>query len=114
MFEKPAMDYEEWEDICARCGKCCYEKVDLGAGEICYTDETCKYLDTETNLCTVYERRHEVEPDCISLTEHLVRTLHWLPEDCAYVKYVRFKDTLAAVQAAGRTDRRNRRSRRKR
>lgn len=88
----------EWEDICNQCGKCCYEKVDLGGGVIRYTDEPCEHLDTETNLCKVYKNRHEVEPDCISLTEELVRTLHWLPEECAYLEYVRYKDTLQAVR----------------
>ena len=108
------MNPEEWEAICTKCGKCCYEKVDLGAGEIRYTDEPCRYLDTQTKLCQVYRNRHEAEPDCISLTEHLVRTLHWLPEDCAYVEYVRLKDTVAAVKAAGKNRKRDRRSRRKR
>lgn len=107
------VDQEQWEAICTKCGKCCYEKVDLGCGEIRYTDEPCAYLDTVTHLCTVYERRHEVEPDCISLTEHLVRTLHWLPKDCAYVEYVRRLDTLTAVRLAERNARRGRRSKRR-
>ncbi len=94
------MTTEEWEAVCHKCGKCCYEKVDLGCGEIRYTDEPCEHLDTETRLCKVYKNRHEVEPDCISLTEVLVRTLNWLPEDCAYVKIIRFHDTLAAIRAA--------------
>ncbi|MEW6140239.1 MAG: YkgJ family cysteine cluster protein [Thermodesulfobacteriota bacterium] len=92
--------HEQWEAICRKCGKCCYEKVDLGGGVIHYTDEPCIHLDTETRLCKVYDRRHEVEPDCISLTEDLVRNLHWLPEDCAYVQYVEFLDTIAAVRNA--------------
>jgi uncharacterized protein len=91
---------KEWEAICKKCGKCCYEKVDLGAGLIRYTDEPCEHLDTETNLCKVYDRRHEVEPDCLELTEHLIRTLHWMPEDCAYVQYFERKDTMDAVRAA--------------
>jgi uncharacterized cysteine cluster protein YcgN (CxxCxxCC family) len=84
--------------------------VDLGGGIIHYTDEPCVHLDTETNLCKVYERRGEVEPDCITLTEHLVRTLHWLPEECAYVEHVRHKDTLAAVREIDRTKKRSRNS----
>ncbi len=104
---------EEWEAICNKCGKCCYEKVDLGAGVIHYTDEPCVYLDTETNLCKVYDRRHEVEPDCISLTEHLVRNIHWLPEGCAYVEYVRHKDTLLAVRSAAKKKKRLRNAKRR-
>ncbi len=100
------MDHEEWESICTKCGKCCYEKLDLGAGLIRYTSEPCDHLDTETGLCKVYDVRHEVQPDCIRLTEELVRTLHWLPEDCAYVEYMRHKDTLEAVRRAERSTRR--------
>jgi uncharacterized protein len=91
---------DEWEAICNKCGKCCYEKVDLGGGVIRYTDEPCEHLDTETKLCKIYHDRHEVEPDCISLTEELVRTLHWMPEDCAYVQRLRFEQTLDAVRSA--------------
>jgi uncharacterized protein len=91
---------QQWDAICRKCGRCCYEKIDLGAGVIRYTDEPCIHLDTETNLCKIFHNRSEVEPDCISLTEHLVRTLHWLPEECAYLEYIRHKDTLAAVRKA--------------
>ncbi len=108
------MSPEEWESICNRCGKCCYEKVDLGGGIIRYTDEPCVHLDTETNLCKVYENRHEAEPDCISLTEHLVRTLGWLPEDCAYLDYVRRMDTLSAVREVSGRKKRNRKAKRRR
>ncbi len=104
------MDRDQWEAVCRRCGQCCYEKVDLGGGIIQYTDEPCVHLDTETNLCKVYERRGEAEPECITLTEHLVRTLHWLPEECAYVEHVRHKDTLAAVREIARTKKRSRNS----
>ncbi|MCA1961839.1 MAG: YkgJ family cysteine cluster protein [Desulfomonile sp.] len=108
------MTREEWEAICDKCGKCCYEKVDLGCGEIRYTDEPCQHLDTRTGLCKIYENRHEIEPDCISLTEELVRTLHWLPEGCAYVRYIRFQDTVAAIRAAERKRQRGRPARRNR
>ena len=100
------MNQDQWESICRKCGKCCYEKVDVGAGEIHYTDEPCQYLDVETHQCKVYHDRHEVEPDCISLTEHLVRTLNWLPKNCAYLAYIRHIDTLAEVRKA--TDRKKR------
>ncbi|MBI5252372.1 MAG: hypothetical protein HY912_22995 [Desulfomonile tiedjei] len=105
---------DKWEAICRKCAKCCYEKVDLGGGVIRYTDEPCEHLDTETKLCKVYDRRHEVEPDCISLTEHLVRFLHWMPVECAYVEYVRHKDTIAQVHEADKKQRRNRKAKRRR
>ena len=108
------MTPKEWEAMCNRCGKCCYEKVDLGGGVIRYLDEPCKHLDTTTNLCKVYAYRHEAEPDCITLTEELVRSLGWLPEECAYLAYVRHQDTLAAVRAAAYQRPRRRNSKRRR
>ncbi|MDQ7785591.1 MAG: YkgJ family cysteine cluster protein [Desulfomonilaceae bacterium] len=108
------MNPDEWEAVCKKCGKCCYEKVDLGGGIIRYTDEPCVHLDTETNLCNVYENRREAQPDCISLTEHLVRTLTWLPEDCAYLEYVRHNDTLAAVREVNKRRKRTRNAQRRR
>jgi hypothetical protein len=108
------MSPEEWESICNKCGKCCYEKVDLGGGIIRYTDEPCIHLDTETNLCKVYGNRHEAEPDCISLTEHLVRTLTWLPEDCAYLKHIGHVDTLVTVREVDRRKKRIKQAKRRR
>ncbi|MCX5862566.1 MAG: YkgJ family cysteine cluster protein [Desulfomonile sp.] len=102
------MDQAQWDAICRKCGQCCYEKLDLGGGLIRYTDQPCVHLDTETKLCKVYEKRGQVEPDCINLTEQLVREFTWLPEDCAYVEHVRFKDTLAAVRKAHKPDRKRR------
>jgi uncharacterized cysteine cluster protein YcgN (CxxCxxCC family) len=109
-----SMSRERWEAICTKCGKCCYEKVDLGGGIIEYTDVPCVHLDPETKLCRVYEKRHEVEPDCISLTEDLVRVLNWLPEDCAYVEYVGFQDTMEAVAEAQERKKRKRKDKRRR
>ena len=108
------MTHEEWEAICDKCGKCCYEKVDLGGGHIYYTDQPCEHLDTETNLCKFYDKRHEIEADCISLTEELVKTLDWLPEECAYARHFKYKDTLEAVRAVERNRQGRSRSRRRR
>jgi hypothetical protein len=92
------MNKLEWESICKRCGRCCYEKIDLGGGIIRYTKEPCIHLDVETKLCKVYANRTAVEPDCIILTEDKVREISWMPEGCAYVEYVRLRDTLASVR----------------
>lgn len=71
------------EDLCRRCGLCCYAKVII-RGEIYYTDIPCHHLDTRTNLCTVYERRFEVEPDCLTVEEGIKCRV--FPADCPYVK----------------------------
>jgi uncharacterized cysteine cluster protein YcgN (CxxCxxCC family) len=67
---------------CLRCGRCCYEKV-LFNGRVFNTGRPCKHLDVETKLCRVYERRHEVNPHCLSVEEGT--KLGVFPADCPYV-----------------------------
>ena len=48
-----------------------------------YLPFPCPYLDEDTRLCTVYERRHEVNPDCLTLEEGI--RIGVFPADCPYV-----------------------------
>jgi uncharacterized cysteine cluster protein YcgN (CxxCxxCC family) len=105
LLEKPELTDEEWEAICLKCAKCCYEKIDLGNGHIVYTEEPCVYLDTTSRMCKIYEKRHEIEPDCIKLNEHFIRQINWMPTGCAYVKYLSQKDTLQTVRAIQKSKR---------
>jgi len=73
---------EDREAICRRCGRCCYAKLLVG-DQVIYTDTPCAYLDVETRLCTVYDRRHEVNPDCLDIEEGIRRGV--FPADCPYV-----------------------------
>lgn len=77
------MGKEEWEKICCRCGRCCYEKLDV-AGKIYYTSMPCDQFDLSTRMCKVYERRSEVRPDCLPLTPQVIAA-GFLPGDCPYV-----------------------------
>jgi hypothetical protein len=43
----------------------------------------CEFLDTAKNLCSVYDRRHELNPLCLDVASAL--KLHALPADCGYV-----------------------------
>lgn len=73
----------EWEGLCKRCGRCCYEKIEF-EGRVYYTDKPCDRLDPDTLLCTVYLDRHVIKPECTPLTgEILQRGI--LPRDCPYV-----------------------------
>ena len=74
----------EWEEICERCGRCCYEKYEY-EGKIFYSDTPCEYLDTRTNQCRIYAQRSEINSGCARLTPELV-TSGILPPDCPYVK----------------------------
>lgn len=75
---------ETWDQLCRQCGQCCFEKLEDGRGRIIYLRTACKYLDLETRKCRIFERRFEINPSCIKLTESLVPQLHWLPADCGY------------------------------
>jgi len=75
---------EEWENLCKKCGKCCFEKLEFDDGTIYYTATPCKYLDISTRHCKIYPKRFKIYPECVKLTSRLVETLPWLPSDCAY------------------------------
>jgi len=77
------LDKAEWEEICQRCGRCCYEKLD-DRGKIIYTRIPCDRYDPETRLCTVYDNRSQLRPDCLPLTPEVVAA-GFLPADCPYV-----------------------------
>lgn len=75
----------EWEAICRRCGKCCYEKEEDEEGRVAYLDIPCVHL-TEDSLCRVYPDRLEVESACNCITAGVVREGRMMPPSCAYVK----------------------------
>ncbi len=68
---------------CQTCGgKCCYLKQSV-EGFTIWTNMHCKFLDTETRLCKVYEDRFEKCPNCHTLEG--AKNMHFLPETCPYV-----------------------------
>ncbi len=73
----------QWEAICQRCGRCCYEKLDY-RGKIFYTQTPCPHLDTGDNSCNIYHQRDQLHPDCARLTPELLEA-GILPADCPYV-----------------------------
>ncbi|MEI8355655.1 MAG: YcgN family cysteine cluster protein [Deltaproteobacteria bacterium] len=85
-MDKIGSDPEKWESLCNQCGTCCFEKIENDNGTIFFTQTPCRYLDVVTRSCRIYSRRSEINPDCIQLTESLVRELSWLHNDCAYKK----------------------------
>lgn len=75
-----------WESLCEQCGLCCFEKIEDETGTVFFTSTPCRYLDVSTRQCVIYDRRFEINPECIELTEELVRELHWLHDGCGYRK----------------------------
>jgi uncharacterized cysteine cluster protein YcgN (CxxCxxCC family) len=73
-----------WEDICKRCGLCCFEKsVDL-KGRFVTTRIPCRHMNIVNRECRVYDKRLDVGEGCVKLTPEIVASVDWLPEGCAY------------------------------
>lgn len=70
------------ESLCTNCGKCCYKKLIIGRN-VYITPFPCEFLDTETNLCTIYEKRHELNPLCLTMEQGM--KVSAFPADCGYV-----------------------------
>jgi uncharacterized cysteine cluster protein YcgN (CxxCxxCC family) len=68
--------------LCRRCGRCCCRKFVL-RDIVYHTPFYCQYFDPATRLCTVYQRRFEVNPNCLTVERSLERGV--FPADCPYV-----------------------------
>ncbi|MCD7733088.1 MAG: hypothetical protein LUH56_06575 [Oscillospiraceae bacterium] len=77
---------KDWDSLCTRCGKCCYTRSIGSDGKVrIHYDNPCEYLDTQTNLCRVYEERFKKCNHCGKLTLYTALFNTTLPEDCPYV-----------------------------
>jgi hypothetical protein len=84
--KKISNSMQDWEDLCRRCGQCCFEKWIEEDGRLRFTRIPCRHLDMVSRKCRVYAKRLEVGEGCVQLTPENLPELHWLPADCAYVK----------------------------
>ena len=75
-----------WEELCDRCGLCCFVKIEDDRGNIFFTQTPCRYLDIVSRLCKIYDRRFEINPDCVKLSPEMVGSLRWLHDQCGYIK----------------------------
>ncbi len=93
----------EWENICRRCGKCCLIKLeDEDSGEVYYTNVVCRYFDEEKMCCSVYDKRCELVPTCLKLSEENVDKLAWMPKTCAYRELFEKKPSAVHTTIKGR------------
>lgn len=81
--KQAAEESEEHEAKCNNCGKCCYKKIKFSDDLIVATKDPCEHLDTDTNMCKIYNERHEKHPTCLSVEEGIKQKA--MPEDCPYV-----------------------------
>jgi hypothetical protein len=87
MKKNNAEKHNDWESICSKCGRCCYEKIDF-EGRIYYTELPCEHLDLESRLCRVYAERDIQRPGCVRLTQKRI-SKGFLPADCPYVAAIK-------------------------
>ncbi len=85
------MNEQAWEEICEKCGLCCFEKIEGDSGTIFFTQTPCRYLDIVTRQCKIYDRRFDINPECVKLTPELVRRISWLHDECGYRKMMGLK-----------------------
>lgn len=79
------MTFEEWENLCDGCGRCCLHKLeDEETDEVYYTSVACQLLDTQSCQCKNYQNRKELVPACTKLTIKDIPHFKWLPDTCAY------------------------------
>ena len=79
-----------WVDICTQCGACCYQR-DRVAGELAVNKQApCRFLDTDSNSCTVYTSRFEKCAECRQMTPFHALFSRYLPDPCDYVEKFRF------------------------
>ncbi len=74
------------EALCRRCGRCCYEKF-IVDGCVFTRRTPCPHLDVRTRLCTVYERRFQVNPRCLDVEQGIKFGV--FPASCPYVRGLR-------------------------
>ena len=81
----------DWDAVCERCGLCCFEKDVDENGRYRATKIPCRHLDVISRECRVYQKRLEVGEGCVKLTPEIVRSAGWLPDECAYRRYLEQK-----------------------
>ena len=75
------------EDICRKCGKCCYQGFVVCGFYVMVPELPCKYLvksDNGKQICSAYEKRHELSW-CHTANVSTVRK-GLFPPDCVYVE----------------------------
>ena len=75
----------DWEDICLRCGMCCYERTFYPDGSVSIDiTNPCEFLDESTKMCSVYESRYADCHGCHKVGIKEALSKRTLPPSCAY------------------------------
>ncbi len=79
---------EQWEQICQKCGKCCFDKVVKNGIAVINYDSPCQFLKFigRKAQCSVYTDRFNKCEKCLTVPEVIQKK--GLPSSCPYVKSV--------------------------
>ena len=81
---------ERWEEVCSRCGRCCFERELGDDGEVLVDYASpCRFFDMGTHLCRVYKDRFRKNERCARVTLRVALFDELLPEECAYRQLLR-------------------------
>ena len=79
----------KWEDICRRCGLCCFSRTVYPDEVVVDLASPCSFLDADTRLCTVYGERFDLCAECTKVTPLTAILGTSLPPSCAYIEWAR-------------------------
>ena len=76
------------KNLCELCpgeirGICCYYLTIIEDHLVYLPNHPCKFFDLKSKRCTIYENRHEINPNCLTLEE--MYYLGSLPKKCPYI-----------------------------
>ena len=81
-------------NLCNKCpasirGRCCYFLTEIIDNnhihwKLSLSKHPCKYLNTKTGRCKVYKKRHEMNPNCLTIKEMIL--MGTISKECLYVK----------------------------
>lgn len=81
---------KNWDTLCSRCGKCCYQRsLSAKGGVIIDMYAPCENYDKKTSLCLVFEDRFLRCSHCGKVNIFCALFNPLLPPDCAYAKTFR-------------------------
>lgn len=82
---------KHWEDLCRRCGQCCYDRYRGPDGRVKINRyDVCEHYDETTHLCKVYHERFQVCDSCAKVNLWTALFYRYLPDDCGYAVMFRF------------------------
>jgi len=81
-------------NLCNKCptpirGRCCFFSAEITDNNLVHwslylSNHPCKYLNAKTGRCKDFKKRHEMNPNCLTIKEMIL--MGTVPKNCLYVK----------------------------